>query len=133
MDLQVKIICAGNKFGFRPSPEDTSGVKNEHRRIAKQRLLAAWKKISNQSPPSTFVVIHGSVYEADQDEFHDRYILTEGAGLSIGTSLNGLGNKELFITILKPDDVEYVAATYTAPKLSIEQIFSQVIYFELDE
>ena len=78
-------------------------------------------------------MIHNSVYEGTKDEFHDRYIITAGAGISIGTSLDGLGNKESFITILNPDDVKYVYATYIAPKLSIEQLFSQVIYFELGD
>jgi hypothetical protein len=132
-DVQVKIITSGRAFGFIPSINDTSEVKKNNRQRAKSDLLTAWGKISNQSCPPTFVVIHSSVYEGDKDKFHDRYIITDGGGVSIGTSLNGLGKQESFITILNPDDVKYVEATYINPKLSIDQFFSQVIYFELDE
>ncbi len=132
-DVQMKIISSGKAFGFTPAINDTSETKKNNRRSAKSDLLTAWGKISNQSCPPTFVVIHSSVYEGDKDKFHDRYIITDGGGISIGTSLNGLGKQESFITILNPDDVKYVEATYMNPKLSIDQFFPQVIYFELDE
>ena len=91
-------------------------------------MLTSWEKISNQEPPSTLVVVHSS-----QNEFHDRYIVTDGAGLSLGTSLNGLGNRESFITVLNPDDVKHVEITYISPKLRIEQDFAQIVYFELED
>lgn len=132
-DVKVKIISSGKAFGFTPTLNDPPEIKKNNRRNAKAKLLASWEKISNQTYPPTFVVIHSSVYEGDKDKFHDRYILTDGGGISIGTSLDGLGNKEFFITVLNLDDVKYVEATYIAPKLSIDRFFSQVIYFELDE
>lgn len=132
-DVQVKIISSGRAFGFTPTLNDSPEIKKNNRRNAKAKLLTSWGKISNQTYPPTFVVIHSTVYEGDKDKFHDRYIVTDGGGISIGTSLDGLGNKEFFITVLNPDDVKYVEATYIAPKLSIDRFFSQVIYFELDE
>jgi hypothetical protein len=133
VDLEVRIICSGKKFGFIPSKDDPTNLKKSNKKMAKERFLTAWQKISNQTPPPTLVVIHGSVYEGDRDSFHDRYIITEGAGISIGTSLNGLGNQESLITVLNTDDVKYVEATYITPKLSIDQLFAQIIYFELEE
>lgn len=132
-DVQVKIISSGKAFGFTPTINDSPEVKKNNRRNAKAKLLASWEKISNQTYPPTFVVIHSSIYEGDKDKFHDRYIVTDGGGISIGTSLNGLGKQESFITVLNLDDVKYVEATYITPKLSIDQFFSQVIYFELDQ
>lgn len=128
-DLRVRIICLGNQLlSSKLDSKDTSETKKKYKLVAKKKMLSSWEKISNQDPPSTFVVIHSS-----QNEFHDRYIVTNGAGLSLGTSLNGLGNKESFITVLNPDDVKHVETTYISPKLRIEQDFSQIIYFELEE
>jgi hypothetical protein len=49
-----------------------------------------WKRISDQDPPETEIIALGT----DVDEkslFHDRWLLTKGAGLRIGTSYNSLG------------------------------------------
>ncbi len=128
-DLRVRIVCLGDQLiGSKINNKDTSEAKRKNKQSAKNKMLTSWKKISDQEPPSTLVVIHSS-----QNEFHDRYIVTDGAGLSLGTSLNGLGNKESFITVLNPDDVKHVEATYISPKLRIEQDFSQIIYFELED
>lgn len=128
-DLRVGIICLGDQLlGSKLNSKDTSEAKKKNKQLAKKKMLTSWEKISNQEPPSTLVVIHSS-----QNEFHDRFIVTDGAGLSLGTSLNGLGNKESFITVLNPDDVKHVETTYISPKLRIEQDFSQIIYFELEE
>jgi len=132
-DVQVKIISSNKAFGITPTINDSSETKKSNRRKIKTELLTAWEKISDQSYPPTFVVIHSSVYEGDKDKFHDRYIITDGGGISIGTSLNGLGKQESFITILNSDEAKYVESLYIAPKLSVDQFFSQVIYFELDE
>ncbi len=132
-DVQVKVVTSGKAFNFEPTPNDTQETKKKNRKKAKTNLISAWNKISNQSHPPTFFVIHNSVYEGDRDKFHDRYIVTNGGGISIGTSLNGFGKQESFITVLNPDDVKYVEATYIIPKLSVDQFFPQVIYFELDE
>jgi len=92
-DLRVGIICLGNQLlNAKLDSKATSEAKKKYKQLAKTKMLTSWGKISNQEPPSTLVVIHSS-----QNEFHDRYIVTDGAGLSLGTSLNGLGNKESFI------------------------------------
>lgn len=132
-DVNVKIISSGKGFDFVLDINDTSEIKKDKRNKAKMSLTTAWDGISDQSCPPTFVVIHNSVYEGDKDKFHDRYIVTDGGGISIGTSLNGLGKQESFITILKPDDAKYVEDLYITPKLSVDKFFSRVIYFELGE
>jgi hypothetical protein len=74
-DFQAKIICSGKAFGFKPTKNDETEIKRKNRQIAKAKLLTAWGEISSQTPPSTLVVIHNSVYEGTKDEFHDRYIV----------------------------------------------------------
>jgi hypothetical protein len=111
----------------------TRDKQRENRIKIKTQFEDAWKEISDQTPPPTFIVVHGIVYETEQnDEFHDRYIITKNAGLSIGTSLNGLGNKEFFISTLPLEDVKFVSEIYIDPKLKIQDYFSKVIYFELE-
>ena len=130
-DIAVSIISTGQKFSIK----DGRMLTREMQRRDKERICAemsqAWSSISRQSPPPTIIVIHDSVYGA-QDEFHDRYIITEKAGLSLGTSFNSFGNKEFFITALAPQDVEYVNTSYIEPKLNIQQQFSKIIYFEIE-
>ena len=93
----------------------------------------AWIEKSHQTPPPTLVVVHDSIYgSTDQDQFHDRYIVTKGSGLSIGTSLNGLGNKEFFVSVLTEDDASYVEFKYIDPKLNLQEHFSKTVYFEID-
>ncbi len=129
IDISVKIVCTGNKLGIMNQPEDRSKLRSEKERI-RDLINRKWNEISSQAPPATFFVIHNSIYD-DKDGFHDRYITTKDAGLSIGTSLNGFGNKEFFISVLTSDDVHYVNDTYINPKLNIQDFFSKVIYFDL--
>ena len=137
-DLDVKIISAGTRLGIEHRIDlgnkkpDREKQKRDREKV-KSMLRQAWDDLSTQTPPSTLVVVHGAVYDSERgDEFHDRFITTVGAGLSLGTSLNGFGNKEFFITILTPEDVQYIDETYIDPKLEIGEIFSKVIYFELE-
>ena len=69
--------------------------ENTNRSINKDVYIRAWSKISSEPPINTTVKI---VWDRDTNEcpFHDRwYISGEGnACLYIGTSLNGLGNRE---------------------------------------
>ena len=50
-----------------------------------------WRKISDQAPPNTEVVIVGDA--SGSLPIHERWWLTRGAGLKIGTSFNSLGGK----------------------------------------
>lgn len=130
-DVAVSIITTGHKFGIKAGTAPTREMQKRDKERISTEMSSAWSSISKQSPPPTFVVIHDSVYGA-QDEFHDRYIITANAGLSLGTSLNGFGNKEFFITVLATQDAEHVSTTYIEPKLNIQQQFSKVIYFEIE-
>ena len=52
-----------------------------------------WRHISDQDPPETEVVIVG-IDSSGKSPIHDRWWLTEGAGLWIGTSFNSLGKTQ---------------------------------------
>lgn len=68
-----------------------------------------WKQsISARTPPNTEIVIAGSESGGDLP-IHDRWLITDGGGLRIGTSLGSLGvKKESEISILSEDELESV-------------------------
>jgi len=62
--------------------------------------------ISDQDPPDTEVTIVGTKSSGDLP-IHDRWWLTNGGGIRLGTSFNSLGmNKSSEITILSPEEAE---------------------------
>jgi len=64
------------------------------------------KQFSTQDPPPTDLVIVGTQSRGDLP-IHDRWWLTRGAGLRIGTSFNGLGFKKVSeISVLSKEEVD---------------------------
>ncbi|MDH2069657.1 hypothetical protein [Pantoea sp. GD03673] len=63
-----------------------------------------WHSISDQSPPETY--IYGIEKTDGHDHIHDRWLITKGNGLRIGTSFNSLGNKMSEISVMTSDDAE---------------------------
>ena len=138
-DISVKIITTGKQI------IKNSSVSNSYHEIINNRELRkketeriqiifqdAWNEISNQAPPPTLIIIHGMIFDTnDYDSFHDRYLLSRESGLVLGTSLNGFGGKESFISVMNKNDVDYVYDNYISPKIKIEELFSKTLFFEL--
>lgn len=62
--------------------------------------------ISDQDPPDTFIYIIGTQSQGNSP-FHDRWWITNGSGLRIGTSLNSLGlGKSSEISVLSKDEAQ---------------------------
>ncbi len=57
-------------------------------------FIEAWKLQSIQDPPETEVIAI-SYMDSDKHVIHDRWLLTEGNGLRIGTSFNSIGEGKL--------------------------------------
>jgi hypothetical protein len=55
--------------------------------------LQQWRRISDQDPPETEIVIVG-IESSGKSPIHDRWWLTKGGGLKIGTSFNSLGKTQ---------------------------------------
>ncbi|UQZ35441.1 hypothetical protein C2I18_19075 [Paenibacillus sp. PK3_47] len=60
-----------------------------------------WSRVCDHRPPETHFYIYYT--NSGKTPLHDRFILTENGGLSLGTSLNGFGSKTSTIQII---DVE---------------------------
>ena len=64
-----------------------------------------WKMISDQNPPETEIVVVG-VEGSEKSPIHDRSILTEQGGISLGNSWNSLGSsQDSTLRVLSPREV----------------------------
>ena len=71
---------------------------------------AAWRKLCEHAPPDTEILVIGSE-ATGVAPFHDRWILSKGVGLRLGTSFNSLGNKESVISVLGGEEVTSLGKT----------------------
>lgn len=62
--------------------------------LSEEVFLEYWKELVDQDPPETEIVAVGSIGD-EKILIHDRWLLTNGAGLRIGTSFNSLGEGKL--------------------------------------
>lgn len=89
----------------------TSAKHHNNERVMKpwdETYRTSWRRISSQDPPDTKVVIIGLKSSGDHP-IHDRWWLTDDAGLRMGTSLNSLGiNKESEISFLGREEASHI-------------------------
>lgn len=77
-----------------------------HGEELEERYVAEWKRRFDQKPPRTEIAVIGGERTL-QSPIHDRWIITDSAGLRIGTSLNSLGiDKDSDISELSPEESE---------------------------
>jgi hypothetical protein len=55
-----------------------------------EAFSSSWRAISRESPPTMEIVV-ADVYPTSRSPIHDRWWITEGSALDLGTSLNSLG------------------------------------------
>lgn len=75
----------------------------------------AWTKVSDKSAPWTQVTIVGS--SSGDSPLHNRYVITEGKGLALGTSIGGLGVKDSEIHILDAEEASRIESEFVDPQL----------------
>ncbi|WP_426949927.1 hypothetical protein [Bacillus mycoides] len=78
-----------------------------------ERYKQFWMKICDQVPPET----HFYVYATNSGEtpLHDRFLLADESALSLGTSLNGFGNKYSTIKVLNEEEKNKVEVEIINP------------------
>ncbi|PEQ30014.1 hypothetical protein [Bacillus thuringiensis] len=71
-----------------------------------EEYLNYWRlNISDQDPPTTTIVIVGTKKKQELP-IHDRWMVSKGSGLRMGTSLNSLGDsKESELSVLNEDEI----------------------------
>ena len=78
-ELEIKILT-----GKTVSDDEPGGIRGAY--------LSAWRHLSESNPPAIKVVAVRTT-STKKAPFHDRHILSRGAGLRLGTSINSLGRK----------------------------------------
>jgi hypothetical protein len=85
-------------------------------RIVEQRYLKAWSDVSDQRPPEAHIHIVGIPTGGD-GPIHDRYMITQGGGISLGPSLAGLCHKDTSFHILDAEETARVEQEFIVPLL----------------
>ena len=75
----------------------------------------AWSNLSKQPPPWTQITIIGT--KSGDSPLHGRYIITEGKGLVLGTSIGGLGLKDSDLRVLEADEASQIETQFVNPQL----------------
>jgi len=94
-DIQFLRLCLAN------APECKLTIIASKPHLVKQNelgegpFLQAWREQSDQAPPETEVIATAYVEHPQKNVIHDRWLLTEGAGLRLGTSFSSLGEGKL--------------------------------------
>jgi hypothetical protein len=81
----------------------------------KSELEHIWKQIGKGACPLINLIL---VPTSQEDQFHDRVIISKNRGLDLGQSLNGLGNKTGKITDLAYEDSKELESKYVDDMLN---------------
>ena len=93
----------------------------------------AWRNLCDHSPPKTEVLVVGMVNHRSPP-FHDRWILSQSAGIHLGTSIGGLGKRDSSITALNGDDLAKVhAIVWKYRSLEVREIDGEGLSYQLFE
>ncbi|PKO15283.1 MAG: hypothetical protein CVU39_11815 [Chloroflexi bacterium HGW-Chloroflexi-10] len=111
----LKVIKPNTRIDIFTLWKSQKGINPGNRNI--ERLYKEkWEEISDQPPPETHIYIIGTLENGD-GPIHDRYIVTNGIGVGIGTSLSGLDNKDSSINYLDEKKATNVETKYIIPLL----------------
>lgn len=108
-DLELLLLVRAERPDCRVSILTSRKHQQETRVVQpwEEAFRNHWRlKLSDQDPPETEVVIVGTESRGDSP-IHDRWWLTKGGGVRVGTSFNSLGiSKIAEISILSPMEAE---------------------------
>jgi hypothetical protein len=96
-DVQVFIITSWKaQVGISPGDRNIDSLYKE-----------SWTGVSHHDPPWTQITVTG-IKSGGDSPVHSRYLVTAGAGLNLGTSINGLGEKHTDMRILSSAEASKV-------------------------
>ncbi|WP_283182885.1 hypothetical protein [Pseudomonas svalbardensis] len=81
----------------------SSSYLREKKSASNDEFEVAWQKISDQTPPETYIYGVGKLNNSEL--IHDRWLISKGVGLRLGTSFNSIGYKVSEISIMTPHDL----------------------------
>lgn len=87
-------------------------------RDIERRYRETWSRISEEEPPETQITIVGT--RSGDSPLHNRYILTQGAGVELSTSVSGLGNKDSNLRVLPADEASAIEDAFVNSELTAQ-------------
>ncbi len=118
-DLDIlAAIPGGTQVRILTSPGDQrriDGSRGAALNDLEDIYASAWRQRFDQDPPPTSVFVIGT--RTGKTPLHDRYLLTDGAGLRLGTSISGLGSKETELAELNAEQAKAIEAERVTPWL----------------
>ncbi|MGN7382948.1 hypothetical protein [Paenibacillus sp. SAFN-117] len=122
-NVDVKILCSSKQKDL-----DITSIHEKYK--------LEWKNICDQNPPETMVYIYST--PSGRTPQHDRFIVTDKAGLVLGTSLNGLGSRDTIINMIDHDEKvkiekQIIDELITNPPRFVddERLISRIFSFEV--
>jgi len=109
-DIRVDILTLWK------SQEVARGDRATEQRAIEQLYRDAWNDISTQEPPEVHIHIVG-IQSTRDGPIHDRYIITQDAGVHISSSLSGLGLKDTSVYLLDTNEAAKVEEEFIVPLL----------------
>lgn len=94
-DIQLLRLCLAHAPQCRVTVIASKPHLVKERELGEGPFQRAWHEQSDQDPPETEVVAPAFVDAPDKHVLHDRWLLTAGSGLRLGTSFNSLGMERL--------------------------------------
>lgn len=101
-DIDIIHLCSGLDQTFKMYIITRQEFLKNKSSDSNESFENEWYAISDQSPPETY--IYGIEKTDGHDHIHDRWIITKGNGLRLGTSFNSLGYKMSEISIMTSED-----------------------------
>ncbi|WP_296223699.1 hypothetical protein [Ralstonia sp. UBA689] len=110
-DISFLRLCLANAPECRIKIIASKPQLIKQNELSEEPFLREWRAQSDQSPPETEIIAPAYVENPEKHVIHDRWLLTKGAGLRIGTSFNSLGDGKLSeISEIDPGRVSDIAA-----------------------
>ena len=104
LEFVVQVIEADPALHIQIVTSKAHQLKESNNMDLPSAYSVAWRKLCEQAPPETEILIVGTEQHGNAP-FHDRWILSKGVGLRLGTSYNSLGNKDSEISVLGGEEV----------------------------
>ena len=104
LELLVQVIKANPHLQVQIITSKAHQLEDHTNADLPSAYSIAWRQICEQAPPETEILVVGTE-RGGVAPFHDRWMLSRGVGLRLGTSYNSLGNKHSEISVLRSEEV----------------------------
>ena len=110
LEFLVQVIEADTDLHVQIVTSKAHQLKQKVNSDLPSAYSTAWRRLCEHAPPETEILVIGTE-GTGVAPFHDRWILSKGVGLRLGTSLNSLGNKDSEISVMGGEEVSGLEKT----------------------